>query len=153
MSDLGVGYHGGLVQNAVIGAAGRGLICPIIVPAPVRVKRLFTHTGATLTANIDIGIYRQNLSLVVSTGAQPLAGASQLMFLDITDTDLPAGNYYLAISASTNTGQVGQISQPGVFSPYIGCAQMATAHPLPATFVPARSSFIPFVGMEIGRIV
>lgn len=154
-SELGIGpWVIGTSSAGVVGASNRALACPIIIPAPVRAKRIFTRNGSTVSGNIDLGIYRHDLTKIISTGSTAQSGTSTLQFIDITDTDLPAGNYYLAYSIDNNTGQIGTVTPfSGLMARMTGAFQMASAFALPTTLTPAAATAVPFIGIEVGRIV
>lgn len=115
-------------------SANRALFVPFFFPATITVKRLWVATGTTGgTDNRSIGIYREDGTQIV-VSANTLAGtASQVQFIDITDTTLPPGSYYVAMSQNGTTATY--FRQPGglELERTMGVLQMAAAYPLPAT--------------------
>lgn len=91
--------------SSSFGASGStGYFFPILVPVTCVARRLWWANGSTVSAsyNIDVGIYRDNGykpgTRLVSAGSTAQGTASQVQFVDITDTTLPPGLYWLAIS-------------------------------------------------------
>lgn len=136
-------------------ANNRGLFVPFVLPGPVRVKRLFSVNGATASGNIDVGIYRHSGARIVSAGSTAMAGTTAPQFFDIADTDLPPGRYYWGIALSTTAGTIYRWNFPLVLHQATGAFQMASALALPdpATFTVLASAYMPWVGMEIGRVL
>lgn len=114
-----------------------GIAMPLTVHYPVTVYKLWYSTG-TVAGNVDMGIYDENYNLVVSSGATAMANPNSIQVLDIVDTNLSRGRYYLAISASSSTATFGRYNSS--FIGYIrsqGVTRQTSAHPLPSTFTPA----------------
>lgn len=146
---------GGGVSASAVGASNRAHFVPIALPAPVRAKRLFWLNGSSVSGNADIAIYSHAGSRIVSAGTTAQSGASVLQFIDIADTELPAGNYYLALSADNNTGTFATFPTLSAFANrQFGIGFMATAFVLPATLTfGAGVGNAYFLGIEIGRVV
>jgi hypothetical protein len=68
------------------------------VPVPVTVYKIISGAGLTGAGNFDVGIYDRNGNRLVSSGATA-KGASTEHVLDITDTRIGPGLYYLAMAA------------------------------------------------------
>jgi hypothetical protein len=135
--------------------ANRALFVPIYVFAPVVAKRLLTFNGQ-IGNNIDLGIYRDDLSLVVSTGTTAMSGSiSTPQAVDITDTPLPAGRYYLALAINGTTGGNYRYGPTVSQSRLFGAFKMDSAFPLPATAVPSVmvDQYLPNMGVEVLRYV
>lgn len=146
MSTLHI-YRGicgdGLPASSVWPSANRAIYVPHVVLSPTWVRRLW-FAGGNTTGNVDVGIYRQDGSRIVSTGA--IANANALVFTDVTDILLPPGAYWIAASQSS-TGQVYR-SATAFASRGQGVCEEESAHPLPATMTPVVSSvdYVPIVG-------
>lgn len=121
--------------------ASKAFAIPFALSDDVVVTHLGWRNGSAAGSNHDIGIYRAvDLSLVVSTGSVAGSGSSVLQSVDITDTPLPRGQYYLAkvVDATTanrvrfyGSGTAGNLDILG------GMISMVSAIPLPSTFVAA----------------
>ena len=128
-------------------AANRALFIPIRVPRRVIVYKLVTGAGATATGNFDVGIYDIGGNRIIASGATA-KGASVEHIINITDTAIGPGLYYLAMSAD-GTNNYAMIS-PGGSTPVpeqknrlAGVLQMASAYVLPSTATFAACSTIP----------
>jgi hypothetical protein len=97
-------------------AADMAVYMPVLVKRLVVVRRLFAAVSG-VAGNVDIGIYSASGVRVVSTG---LTAAASSMAVDITDTTIAPGFYYLAFLGST-------VSTLSIVS-------MTTAAPIPAAY-------------------
>lgn len=133
-------------------SANLALAVPVAVNFPVLVTKFYVYNGATAADNLDIGIYDAEWHRLVSTGSTAQVGISANQVVDVTDTWLLPGLYYLALAMDGTTGTVTRFSPDGRRGRAIGAAQMGSALPLPATFVPAAwaQSTYPLFG-ALGR--
>jgi hypothetical protein len=70
----------------------------------VIVKKLGWVNGSAAGGGVDCGIYSTAWARLVSTGAQTGSGNSLWQWIDVTDTPLGPGKYYLAHSRDNITG-------------------------------------------------
>ena len=95
-----------------------------------------------------MGIYDASFNRKVSTGAQTGSGASQSQIIDVTDTALPAGRYYVALSLNATTAsRAGLIvtTSSSLLLAFCGVMDSATnANPLPdpLTNMVAAATFV-----------
>jgi len=139
-------------SGSVGGAAWPGANLAIFVPWRVTARTWVCrvwYLSANATGNVDVGIYRDDGSLVVSSGATAQGSTNVVNFINITDTQIPPGDYFLALSCASASAQPYR-SNNGGFSRSQGVCQMAAAHPLPATatFAVAGQDYIPFFGIS-----
>jgi hypothetical protein len=136
--------------------ANKALFIPFVLNDPVTVTKLWTANGATASGNLDVGIYAPDGTLIVSTGATAQSGTSTIQAVNITDTLVGRGAFYLALSHSSTAGTYQMISMAGVFgasapiSGAMGILEMAAAHALPAaaTFAaPTGVTRLPLFGL------
>ena len=115
---------------------------PVGVPFRLSEALVVTHlgwrNGSAAGSNHDIGIYDANWNLLVSTGSIGPAAASSLWnIVDVTDTPIPAGRYYLTyvVNATTaNRARYWSISSSLVLTTMMGLKETATdSFPLPST--------------------
>lgn len=118
-------------------AANLAIFVPVRVPVPVTVYKMVVAAGSTASGNFDVGIYDIGGNKLVSSGSTAKSSSNEQV-LDVTDTYLGEGIYYMALSAS-NTGNY-QLVVPAGTTPVPlqkmrlwGILQMATAFTLPAT--------------------
>jgi hypothetical protein len=126
-------------------SADRAVYQVVSIPAPCTVKRVWWANGDTVTggATVEVGIYRNvssaPTSLVVS-GSATQGAASEVQFVDVTDTFLVPGAYWLAITASTTT-ETTFFRSVVLYAIDASLRQQETAaRPLPATATPVESS-------------
>lgn len=131
-------------------AANRAIFIPFRIAAPMVVRRLGLLKGAGVSGNFDLGVYGEKGNRLVSTGSTPDTVSSNAQFVDVNDTVLTPGLFYMAMAADNTTlsilsGAVGTIQ-----SMLLGMAQQSSAFPLPATATFARiaSGFQPHILVE-----
>lgn len=129
-------------------AANRLLAYPRRVSTPTLVMKLWIYNGATASGNLDLGIYDARGRLLVSSGSTAQSGTNILQVLDITDTQLGVGDFYVAavMNGTTGTCMVGAWGHAA--QGYMqGLVRVETAFPLPATvtFLTAAAS-LPLFG-------
>jgi hypothetical protein len=137
-------------------SANRAIFVPFFLPFGETVKRLFYcngTTGGNGTRAIDLGIYLAptaggtSLTKLVSSGSTVIsATASATAYIDITDTFLDRGEYYMATCCDSITTTQMFITPTNSLQRAMGIATMNTAFVLPATatiVVPAAGVGIP----------
>lgn len=140
----------GQAASGVWSLANRAIFVPFFFPATITVKRMWVVTGATGgTDSRSIGLYREDGTQIVVSANTVAGTANQVQFIDITDTTLAPGSYYVAMSQNGVTATMFRpphtVEQERVFA-----VQMAAAYPLPATatFTAITSSTsIPLMGV------
>lgn len=114
-------------------AANLGIFYPVIVEFPFLVRQMAWENGATASGNIDVGIYDENGTRLVSSGTTAQAGVSTIQVVDVTDTWLLPGLYYFGMSASAITVTI-LATTPGVQSCRVsGIQENTAAFVLPST--------------------
>lgn len=140
------GDAGASPASATWESGNRAVFVPIFVPTVCIAKRVWWANGATATgsATIEVGIYAnagyKPVTKLVS-GSATQATASVLQFVDVTDTILTPGLWWLAITASTTTNTTlfrSQVASTSVDELYR--MEQATANPLPSPATPVKSS-------------
>lgn len=97
--------------------------------------KMFAMNGATANGNTDVGIYDDQFNYLISSGATLQSGTNAIQEFDITDTYLPPGLYWMALSSSSATAtffRVAAATDEAALSNVAGY-QQATAHPLPTS--------------------
>jgi len=146
--ETGALLGGGGEASTTWPTANRAIFCPVELPKPALITNLTWRNGATVTANVDCGIYDIDGNLLVSTGSTAQSGASTSQTIDITDYMLWPGMYFLALALST-TSTVISYAQPAntITLRMLGVMQAATSFPLPSTvtFAAPASAVIPSI--------
>lgn len=127
--------------SAALATANQAYFFPFEIHEQVTAVKMFVMIGATAGVNVDVGIYDEAFNRLVSSGATAMGSINTLQIFDITDTVLPPGQYYMAISNSGTTGTVFLRSAADeIAQSCFPCLEMASAHALPATATPVKST-------------
>lgn len=120
--------------SAVWPSANRALYLPFELWEAATVTQMSILNGTVVSGNMDVGIYDAAGSRLVSSGSIARANASDLQVVDLADTALDPGLYYMALAISTGSDNVFRWS--GVATQWMrvsGIQQEDSALPLPAT--------------------
>lgn len=132
--------------SATYETANLAVYYPLFLPVPCVVRRVWWANGATVAggATIEVGVYA---SSDYGPGAKLVSGsavqgdATSVQFVDVTDTSLPVGVYWIAISSSSATNTTIMRATIGGAPIDAGMRyQEASASPLPATATPVEST-------------
>jgi hypothetical protein len=85
------------------GTQYRAIYVPVRVVRRVVVRQLGWVSGPTAAGNCDVGIYDSTGTRIVATGSQTNTSASITRVVDITDTTIGPGCYYLGLNNDTTT--------------------------------------------------
>jgi hypothetical protein len=145
-------------QNYV--AVGIAVFIPFYVPTGFLVTKLGWGNGSAVAGSIDAGVYKSDGTRMVSTGSTAQSGTSTLQVVDVGDTFLPRGLYYLAMDSDTSgaTQKVIAVLPAAGIPQALGLLEMAAAIPLatnanPAVFAKYTRAFIPQVMAQGYRTV
>jgi hypothetical protein len=146
-------------QNYI--AVGMVVYVPFWVPESVTFTKMWWANGTAVAGNYDVGIYATDGTLLVSSGSTAAANANNLQSVDITDTTVARGTYYMAIVSDTSgTTQKIMSALPAAGIPQsFGLLQQASVTlPLatnasPATFAKYASAFVPLFGVQAYRTI
>jgi hypothetical protein len=127
-------------------SANLAIFVPMRVAVPVTVYKLAIGAGATAAGNFDVGIYDRFGNKLVSSGATAKAGSVE-QIIDVTDTRIGPGLYYLALAADGTNNYICRTASNLQFTKAYGVLNMSTAYVLPATatFAAATSAVIPMI--------
>jgi hypothetical protein len=129
--------------------ANLAIFVPFWVPETVVIYKMGWGNGTAVAGNIDVGIYDEAGVRLVSTGTTAQSGTSVVQVVDVGDTTLARGRYYLAAASDTSGATQKWIAViPAAGIPQsLGIVQMAAAFVLPAnaTYAKCASAFIPLV--------
>lgn len=137
-------------SNTAWPTANTAVFVPFRISTPIIIVKIFWQNGSTVAVNnVDVGIYDSQGNRLVSSGSMATSGASALQAIDITDTTLEQGLYYMAM-ARDGTSDTMNAAIPAVPIPRaLGIYSVATSFTLPATvtFAGSISAFVPFMGL------
>jgi hypothetical protein len=120
---------------------------PIIVPVTCVVRRLWWANGSAPDGNIDVGVYRdagyKPGVRVISTGSTAQGTALQVQFVNVTDTPLAPGMYWLAINADNPSGTTTVLrgSSSAAWNAALAMEEAVGSVTLPATATPIESAY------------
>jgi hypothetical protein len=149
--SIGCGFTNG-GTTAAFPAANDAICVPFRVPYPVTVEKVAMGTGTGTGNNFDIGVYNEAGTLLVSTGATARPAATTGLVVDVTDTVLNPGLYYMALASdSTSTFAVNTVLANVATVKMAGMRKQATAYPLPnpITFATCTAAYIPLIGLYV----
>lgn len=138
-------------------AANVSLFLPFGVAEPITVVKLWVANGTAVAGNIDLGIFNPDGTMVVGKGSTAQATTNDIQELDITDTVLQRGRYYLGITSNTSGatqkmqsftfGAAGALSAMGVL-------QINAGPPLASgTFLTCTQLVVPYFGLTARTLV
>lgn len=127
------------VGGATVSGAWPSANDPCAVPFTINDAMVVTHlgwrNGSGAGSNHDIGIYDENWKRLVSAGSSASGSSSLWQFINVTDTAIPAGRYYLVkvIDATTaNRARYWSHAATVGFTTMLGLKETATdSFPLP----------------------
>jgi hypothetical protein len=134
---------------------------PLAVPFTINDAMVVTHlgwrNGSAAGSNHDIGIYDEQWNRLVSAGSSAAGTSSIWNFVDVTDTPLGAGRYYLVkvIDATTaNRARYWNTPATTTFATMLGLKETATdSFPLPNPLVgmtdPITHQRVPVLGIAV----
>ena len=133
------------------GLGSRAMYIPFTVTESITVVKLWALNGATVSGNIDMGVYNTAAVLQIAATEATQTGINALQEFNVPDTVLAAGIYYLGIVLDNTTGTFLMYAAPTTASmKSLGLYLQAAAYPLPspATFATATAAAIPVCGMS-----
>lgn len=135
-------------------AANDAIFVPFRLPAPRLVYKMACGTGTLTTGNFDLGIYDEFGNRLVSTGSTAKTTASSERVIDVTDTLLLPGLYYMAMAANGTDAYVATVPTSAAAVPVtqlMGVRKMATAFALPATATLATvtAAYVPLIAAYV----
>lgn len=137
-------------SSAVWPSANLAIFIPFRLAVPQIATRLFWSNGGTVSGNVDAGLYSEDGTRLISTGSTAQAGVSAIQTVDITDTLLGLGSFYLALAVDNVTATIARlVFSTAAANKVLGLAEQAAAFALPAnaTFATVGQAYIPLVGV------
>lgn len=100
----GTGQSHTAAASGVATAANAVYYFSFLIYEPVTAVKMTYIVGATANGNVDLGIYDAQKNRLVNSGTTAQGATNTLQELDITDTALTPGLYFMAITLSSGTG-------------------------------------------------
>lgn len=83
-------------------AVNTAILVPFGIAEAITVLKLWVQNGTAVAGNIDLGIFNPDGTMVINKGSTAQANTSTIQELDITDTVLMPGRYYMGITSDTS---------------------------------------------------
>ncbi len=133
----------GLSATVAWPTANLAIYIPFFLERSRTVYQVGWVNGATPTGTREVGIYSASGTKIIS-GAAVASGASLSQLVNVTDTILEAGVYWLA---ATNTDLTAWFAwaPPAPQAASLGILTQVTANPLPATATMALNQTLAFI--------
>ena len=139
---------GGMSSGGVWPAANRAIYVSVLVENPVVVTQMAVWVTVQ-SGNLDVGIYSETGTRLVSAGSTVVGAAAAIQAINIADTLLAPGVYFLAMCVDNTTaafqrtaaGNAGIYSSFGVQQQAVGAVTL----PATATFATPASAYAPAV--------
>jgi hypothetical protein len=135
------------VVSTVWPTANAALWIPVLVRKAFLVEGFMWYNGATVSGNIDVGIYTGELAKITSLGSTAQSGTNAAQAPTVTPVWLDPGVYNLAVAMDNGTGTLRAAALSsnagGAIGRLAGMGSMASAFPLPSTLTyatPATNS-------------
>ncbi len=141
---------GNMTAAALWPVANKALYVPFYLEVPLTIYQVGLIVGAQ-AGNLDVGIYDELGNRVVSKGSTAV-GAAGVQLVDITDTPLTPGTYFMAMCCSdATTASFNRISLPdaqtsrtaGIQEQAVGAVTL----PNPATFANPAAAYVPLLSL------
>lgn len=138
--------------NGTWPTANKALYIPFVLPVAGVVQQIAVVV-ANQIGNLDAGIYDAGGGLIVSAGSTAV-GAAGPQFVDIADTALGPGAYYMALAMSSATASIQRAAPSLSLVRAAGVLMQTSALALPstATFAQAADAYLPLVSLVMGRM-
>lgn len=136
-------------------SANLALYVPILLSERVTVSQFFSYNGAAVGNNLDLGLYTEDGTRVLSTGSVAQSGTNTIQEFDVTDTAVGPGVFFLAAACNGTTSTLFVANPDAEFLRMLGCFQQASAFALPATatFAAMAQAYVPVVGICIRSVI
>lgn len=151
----------GLGMNQIAAAGGtwtaqRVMYLPWWLDEPAVVRQLFFSIGTTgSSGNADMGIYNAEGVRLVNQGSTAVGTASTIQTLNITDTKLDQGLYYLAFWCDSATPTFRRVAPTARFLAALGVWEQSgqTSLPATATFAACSVGIVPLIGLTTQSVM
>jgi hypothetical protein len=140
--------------SAVWPSANLALYIGCTIDRPMLAQKIGVQVG-TQSGNLDVGIYDERGNRLVSMGSTAVAAAG-LQVLDIADTWLEPGTYFVAMCVDNTTAAFHRLSIATSFARALGVQQQAVGAvtlPNPATFATMTQSYVPAISVQCASVL
>jgi hypothetical protein len=147
MYSIGRGIATVSPASAAWSAANRALFVPFRVTEVVVAYQMLFGCGTTGGGNADLGIYNSEYDRLVRASAA--RSASSEVIVNITDTLLLPGMYFMAMAVDGTTNIVSYAGTNAEICHLLGVRMQESAYTLPDPMVPVRTTAtqVPYMGI------
>ena len=140
------GYVPTTASSGAWPTANKAIFLPFRIAYPSTVVKMFWINGSTVGTNhVDVGIYDSQGNQLVHSGSTLTSGASAVQSVDIADTLLQRGLYYMAMVIDGTTDTTNRAIPAAAACNAVGLQEMTSAFTLPATatYAAPTSAWLP----------
>ena len=131
------------------GAAPYSVFMPFRISRMYKFSSMFIYNGSVTSGNIDLGVFSEDGTLLVSTGSTAQGAVATVQKISVSETILTTGLYYMGLSCDNTSSKFYSQNSGIQFNVLIGAAEMANQFPLPAniTFATYSNNWVPMMGL------
>lgn len=131
--------------------ASKALFMPFILETPALARAMAIQVSVQ-SGNLDVGIYTLAGASIVTAGTTAV-GAAGIQVINITDTWLATGTYFMALAIDNTTASIFMTTGTSYQSSIFGIQEMGAAFVLPATatFANTSDSKQPLILLQCGN--
>ncbi len=163
-SPESIGYHLEGIGNTMASFNGSAAwpttsaacFFPFFLATRVTVTQMLIANGTTVAGNVDAGIYDETGNLIVHSSSTAQASSGTVQGLNIVDTDIGPGKYFMALAVDNTTATIRRVIPTGTDIRSWGGNWAALTYPLPATIAfnsTADIAYVPQFGLSMRVLV
>jgi hypothetical protein len=147
----GFGLQG--VASAAYPTANRALLIPFTPTRDMRPALWYWHNGATVSGNVEVGVWDAALQKVASSGSVAQAGVNAFQSVAAAGGTVIKGGRtgYLVVCVDNTTATLFRLAPSGTLLNGLGVLMLATSLPLPTSLAGAvgtNASYVPLFGFS-----
>lgn len=152
----GISNSGTAPSSGTFPTANKVFYCPVRTPCPLTVALFYAYNGATVSGNIEVGLYSIDGVRLATSGSVAQAGTNGAQIFDIADKFVGEGVFYLAVSMDNTTGTLFRTANPALLNAAMGMlVETTVSFGLPAIWSPGTmvDAFMPRIGMAMAVVL
>lgn len=150
-------YSPNVPASTVHPATNRAIFVPFSITGRYPVTKVWWTNGATISGNVDVGVYSDDGALILHAGTTAQATANVIQSVTLaTAVVLNPASYYMALEASSATATFFAGVTVARALTLVGLAQQAVGSmPLPNSFTLAApaSAYLPIFGIANASVI
>lgn len=145
MRALGVSEAQAIPLSRTWPTAAKAIYVPFVLQAPATLYQVGWHTGGTAAGNNEVGVYDAAGNKIISSTATAQGTINAIQWVNVTDTLLAPGQYWLAAMGTLATGTWFSYVPTAPLLAACGVLTQTSASPLPATATFALDNTLAFL--------